>query len=254
LVDFDRQSACIFLNSEMNPKNKKNNPKPTSGQETTLATLLEAIQMPELAAGQPACAVCRLSEAGVERSIRTLFAEFINDEPIRLLVRRSRGFCARHTPLIARLGDPLAVAILYSDLASLTLEDWEAKSKGEGAFARIRTKSTAAQTPCPACTAERETEDRYCHSLADGLGSDRVWSVLETGQALCVPHIEQTAAAAKPIFAATLRKLAAHRLDTLRAELDAIIRHSDYRFRDEPWGSERDAWLRALRHLRRPTD
>ncbi len=33
------------------------------------------------------------------------------------------------------------------------------------------------------------------------------------------------------------------------AELDEFIRKNDYRFRDEPWGQERDAWLRALNAL-----
>ncbi len=222
--------------------------------EATLAALLEAISIAELPAGQVPCAICRLSETGVERALRTLFAEFVNDEPLRLLFRRSRGFCTRHTPLIARLGDPLAVAILYADLAALTLEDWEAKSKSESAFARGRRKATSAMAPCPACTAAAENEERCCRALGAGLNSDEVWNVLGNGHALCVPHIEQTASSAKPLDAARLYKLAVQPLNALRAELDAIIRHSDYRCRDEPWGGERDAWLRALSQLRRPTD
>jgi hypothetical protein len=31
--------------------------------------------------------------------------------------------------------------------------------------------------------------------------------------------------------------------------LDEFIRKSDYRFRDEAWGEERDAWLRAIAAL-----
>jgi len=38
----------------------------------------------------------------------------------------------------------------------------------------------------------------------------------------------------------------------LQAELGEIVRKNDYRFRGEPWGSEKDAWLRALQKLKRP--
>jgi hypothetical protein len=58
--------------------------------------------------------------------------------------------------------------------------------------------------------------------------------------------------AADPIVAARLRRREAQRLAALQAELEEIVRKNDYRFRGEPWGPERDAWLRALAKLRRP--
>ena len=41
-------------------------------------------------------------------------------------------------------------------------------------------------------------------------------------------------------------------MDALVAELEEFVRKNDYRFRDEPWGGERDAWRRALLRLRKP--
>jgi hypothetical protein len=35
----------------------------------------------------------------------------------------------------------------------------------------------------------------------------------------------------------------------LHAELAEIIRKHDYRYRDEPWGPEKDAWSRAAAKL-----
>jgi len=34
--------------------------------------------------------------------------------------------------------------------------------------------------------------------------------------------------------------------ERLTDQLSEIIRKSDYRFLDEPWGEEGDAWLRAI--------
>ena len=38
----------------------------------------------------------------------------------------------------------------------------------------------------------------------------------------------------------------------LQADLDEFIRKSDQRFRDEPFGEERDAWRRALAAISGP--
>ena len=109
--------------------------------------------------------------------------------------------------------------------------------------------------PCPACTAQQEADRRYVRALAAGLehptAQTIVWSALKTHAGLCVPHVEQIAAAATPFSAMRLLKVESERLETLQAELEEIIRKNDYRFRGETWGEEKNAWKRALEKLRR---
>ncbi|HLK56857.1 MAG TPA: DUF6062 family protein, partial [Chthonomonadaceae bacterium] len=107
--------------------------------------------------------------------------------------------------------------------------------------------------PCPACASAEEAQVRYAGALADGLERAEVWSALEAGGVLCVAHAERVLALAKPVPADRLRQLLLVRLEALQAELAEIIRKNDYRFRGEPWGSEKDAWLRALKAITRPT-
>ena len=223
--------------------------------ETSLHELLDALRLQhdparaDADAASLSCPVCTLTRRSVERQVRAFFAEFINDPAARVRFRQSRGFCAHHTPLLAELGDALAVAILYADLAERTRDRWQTERPHRFPFGRNAHKPLA---PCPACSAETDAERRYTQALAAGLERTEVWSRVEAGTGLCVAHIEMILVVASPAGAARLRQLEMQRLSLLQSELEELIRKNDYRFRGETWGAERDAWQRALNKLRRP--
>lgn len=231
-----------------------------TGREAALQEVIDRLRTPPKEK-EPNCALCRLARQSVERGVRLLFAEFVNDPKVRESWRRSGGFCSEHTVLAASLGDALGIAILYIDLARLARErlasppsrrlgswitDFGSKLKPAGA--------SAPRLPCPACALEYEAEARYAAALAAGLehSDGEARTILETGAELCLPHLELTLAAAPPEVADRLRRRELERLAALEAELEEIVRKNDYRFRGEPWGAERDAWLRALSKLRPP--
>lgn len=236
-------------------------PSPTPAYETTLAEILTAlaIAQPTAASGEtvstlppPSCALCRLVARSVERALKAFFAEFVNDPGAREALRRARGFCTQHTILLAALGDSLAIAILYADLADQTRMRWQSESSLSARWKRGLGKTKGDLAPCPACTATAEATERYAGALAAGLAQETVWQALEASPGLCVAHIEEVAVRATPTAAIRLRKQADERLATLQAELEEIIRKNDYRLRGEAWGPEKDAWLRALVFLTRP--
>jgi len=240
-------------------------PEPERSREATLHEILTALRSvdraePASAGAGPettCCALCRLTQRSVERALRGFLAEFVNDPRLRLELRQARGFCAAHTPLLASLGDALAIAILYADLAEQTQQRWLAGKRRALPGKRLRQmlgvpESAARPGACPACLAAQEAESRYSRTLAEGLEAPDTWNALEAGSGLCVPHTELVMAAASPEAAERLRRLEGQRLAALQAELEEIVRKNDYRFRQEPWGPERDAWLRAIRKLPRP--
>ena len=65
-------------------------------------------------------------------------------------------------------------------------------------------------------------------------------------------HIMGVLSAAKPEAMKRFQELEESRLARLQAEMEEFIRKNDYRFRGEAWGTERDAWQRALLKLSRP--
>jgi hypothetical protein len=197
-----------------------------------------------------ACILCSLVAATVTRGIKALFAEFVNDPESRRRIRSARGFCREHTRLIASTGDALGISILYADLADQTMERWRRGTAGVTSGARLIGRSRTA--PCPACDLETEAEARYAGALAAGLSLETVWASLKEGASLCVVHVEKVAVSAKREHAERLLSLESEKLNILTADLNEIIRKHDYRFRNEEWGAESDAWVRALNLLRRP--
>ena len=234
--------------------------------ESALHELLVALQTsveqaePDASDALRACVICRLSARSVERWLRTFLAEYVNDPAARELLRRAQGFCSAHTNVLSSLNEALAIAILYADLARLARERWQQASEPSSASLWRRLRSGGRfphipEAPCPACATQQEADMRYVRALAAGLehstAQTAVWNVLETNAGLCVPHIEQIAAAATPLSATRLLKLESARVENLQAELVEIIRKNDYRFRGEAWGEEKHAWKRALEKLRR---
>lgn len=204
------------------------------------------------------CVLCSLVDRSVERTLRAVLGEYVNDPETRLLLRRAQGYCRLHGRLLAEYGDPLAVAVLYADLARLTRERWQQRTpRGVRGFlfsSLSLQRGRSAPSPCPACIQAREAERRYTEALAAGLLDRETWHALEHGGALCIAHVESVMERAAPEAALRLRNMEMERLTALQAELEEIIRKNDYRFRDEPWGAEKHAWLRALEKLARPRD
>ncbi|MCW3100615.1 MAG: hypothetical protein JWL77_6233 [Chthonomonadaceae bacterium] len=196
------------------------------------------------------CPVCTLVQRSVERQIRAFFTEFVNDPAARTRFRQSRGFCTHHTPLILELGDALAISILYADLAERTQDRWQTGRKWR--FFTGERMGGQPWSPCHACAAEMEAGERYTQALAAGLERPEVWVSVEAEERLCLDHVVGILSAAKPAAAKRFQELEAGRLARLQAELEEFIRKNDYRFRGEAWGTERDAWQRALLKLSRP--
>ena len=242
---------------------------PVPGPEAALAEIVTALResgdavvsslepMPspsgiDVDALAPRCALCRLADRSAERSLRAFFSEFVNDPEVRIRFRKSRGFCRQHTPLLARCGDALGVAILYADLADETRRRWRSNGCGQAGSPFSRWLHPNKVTACPACGAEEDAEARYSAALASGLARDPgLWEIIQASSGLCARHVEKIAIAARPRDAARLLEIECARMDGLFSELEEFVRKNDYRFRTEPWGAERDAWRRALLRLRR---
>ena len=67
---------------------------------------------------------------------------------------------------------------------------------------------------------------------------------------LCLPHLERALRSAPRQAYCFLVEAESEKLNRLLGELSEIIRKNDYRFREEPWGAERDAWMRATGKLK----
>lgn len=202
------------------------------------------------------CVICFLTKRSVEKALKDICSEYVNDVSIRLKLRKSRGFCDSHSEVIARMGDTLAVAILMEDLLGETTDRWNRQEYSyswrrcvESVMSRLNMITPVA--PCLGCISIVESEDRFIRTLADGLLSEELWSAVESSDRICTFHSEKLLKILPPAQAERFRLLKTEHINSLRGELKELIRKNDHRALGEEWGKEKDSWLRALGLLKR---
>ena len=215
------------------------------------------------------CPVCRLEQQDVERYLDRRFYENVNSPAWRDSLRGSFGFCHEHAWLAVdqRLGDALGFSIIYRDILNSILNQLNdgsvpARTSRRGASllkqipAQARNvieKVLSALTPrkrCPVCEHRDEMTRNTLSMLVKELETPEMTAALQASEGLCLPHLRLTFELIKEV-AAQEKLLTIHRakLEGLRAELAEFIRKNDYQAIKEGFGSEGDAWLRAVRMI-----
>ena len=215
---------------------------------------------------EPGCPVCRLEQKSVERYLDSQFYENVNSPAWRDQLRASLGFCHEHAWLGVnqRLGDALGYSIIYHDIVNSILHRIDDQARPTRPAPRRKgwmgqmsetvrdqiERLRAALTPrkrCPACEHRAETTRNILSALVEVLPAPEMTEALQNSEGLCMPHLKETLGA---IGEAALYEqlLAMHRekLEHLKSELAEFIRKNDYQAIQEGFGSERDAWLRAI--------
>lgn len=218
------------------------------------------------ASQEAGCPVCRLVDQAVRRNLDSLFYEYVNDDHVRLGLRKSRGLCNQHAwqAVDEHIGSALGFALLYRDVVAEVVEGLPhaieeepegsnlIRGKLRGRLRRIK-QAVKALTPtkeCPVCTQREETEVRVLESLTLELGNAEFLAALEASDGLCTPHLLRAVQRlGEGSRVEALLAMEHGKLEALHAELSEIIRKNDYRFIDEEWGLESDSWRRAIQKL-----
>jgi hypothetical protein len=187
------------------------------------------------ALAEPGCPLCRRVARAVDRYLRALLYESVNDPEVREGLRASQGFCRQHAWQVQRRASPLSIAILWRDLLSQEL----APEPSANRRARL----------CPACAVAAEAERGHLAALAEHLEAGSLRDEFAASAGLCLPHLRAALRAAKAGAREFLLAAESEKIAALREQLSEIIRKHDYRFRGEPWGREKDAWIRATAKL-----
>ena len=214
----------------------------------------------------PGCPVCRLEGHAVERYLDNKFHESVNSVTWRDELRASLGFCHEHAWLAVnrRLGDALGFSIIYRDLINSIIKQLDNGDNSSPASRRWTSalkhipdqvrdkieKMLSAFTPrkrCPVCEHREETTHRVLSGLAEELNQPNMADALESSDGLCLPHLRGTLEHAKDMSVCeTLLTIHREKLENLSAELGEFIRKSEYQAVKEGFGSEGNAWLRAV--------
>ena len=204
-------------------------------RDSTAFEVREALQ-------HPGCPICRLTVRSVNRWLKSVAYEQVNDIQLRAELRAARGFCNAHAhQWLREAHNVLGTAIIYRDVITAALRDLEPPRGG-----RLRTllggdvaDGRDGRGACPACRTQHEAEARYLEALLALV--DAAPELLEgRADGLCRRH---TRAALRRGGPASERLVAQTRraVQRLLGELDEVIRKEDYRFRHEARTAEERA-------------
>lgn len=212
-----------------------------------------------------ACPICVLINRNVDNFIDALLYESVNDIKIREDIKNSKGYCNYHAWKLQSFGDPLAHAIIYSDLIVSLIREIDVFLKSVKLYEDIenffgmkkenrkllkRLKDYfASNNDCPICSMVRDWEKEYILSFVEYVGSDKGFrEKFKAGGFLCVPHMFKLLEYCRN--KSTIKEIMAVQLDKYKKLLNLlneIKRKSDYRFVNEPKSDEEKvAWIRAV--------
>ncbi len=180
------------------------------------------------------CPICSLVERGERSFIESVLYEHPLDPQVHIALKRSLGFCRRHSDLAAEIVlskpeiDPIAVAVLYEDLARKVLDDL---SGGE----------VRQEAPCPVCSLMKELEDIYLRTFISRV--EVIREAYERGPAvLCLRHFLKL----KPHIS-WLNQVQMRKIEGLLRDLQGFIEKRDYSSRGKLTEEELSSWRVALK-------
>jgi hypothetical protein len=198
---------------------------------------------------QAGCIVCRAAKQSTRRYLDSWKYELFTEVGIRGDLRKSQGFCHKHTWELAGMGAGLPLAQAYRDIISDTVEQIQGVGEpllggSNGLLRRIFDVPPARRerAPCPACIQHQKAEERYLDTIRKVLVLDDFYKRFASSNGLCLEHFAQACVGLSGDGLGRLKKAELDCLQRLEGQLGELIRKHDYRFKDEERGEEMVSW------------
>ncbi|MDH7479138.1 MAG: DUF6062 family protein [Syntrophomonadaceae bacterium] len=218
------------------------------------------------------CPVCSISAASATRYLKFLLHENVNSLTSRINIHRSWGFCNEHAWELKEmeekfyhtaLGYPIILEGLLNSAISVTRELREQLAgkvlqNGDGGFFRRKRKPAGKireivdrlkpSGPCPACKARDEASNTYASFFMRFIVTEEFREMFDNSDGLCLRHfLSCLEKAENPEALITLVDSQLGIWGSLSRELGEYLRKMDYRYSQEPKGTEQDSWIRCIR-------
>ena len=235
---------------------------------------------------QPGCPLCRVRDDAVTHAIAWLWVEGYNDWEWRERLATSAGMCREHwwqamtsERSHAFGASSVAESFTHAALHDLAQCEQELRARTEsggadgvryhprqwwtwlrslrGTRSRTGAGANAGAGACPLCETAALEERVALRRLFLALADSEAWADYERSDGLCLTHLRWALndSPADPLAHAVAVALITdtrRRLGALAEEFARFFHTMDYRFHDEPRGSEQTAWLRGVERFTGP--
>jgi len=208
----------------------------------------------------PGCPLCNRVKKISWKFLDNLFYERVLDGGTRVGLIEAKGFCNWHAWMSTEiLNSDSGIAIIYKQLLDIEIErlsNWIktagslVKKSNLRAYRKILNTMFSSWThkaSCPICKSVQDHERMDERVLLDFIDEDEFSKEFEKSSGICIRHLVdviQTAKAHPNLPLLVGKQLQKYKF--LSHELGEYDRKRDYRFSNEPKGSEVDSWKRVL--------
>ncbi len=198
------------------------------------------------------CPICFLVKKTIHKAMDDFLYESVNDPDVREKIIISSGFCNRHSWTLQKLGDGFGQAIIYNDLVSKVLNQFQENNTTASIKGLVKQLKASQQSRkfCMFCTQEQEVEERYISTFWESFDEPEFIIEYKNSFGLCLPHLSSALNKSKNIkLSQELSDIEIVKLTNLVKELKEFMRKHDYRFSKEGFKEEGDSWIRAIEKL-----
>jgi hypothetical protein len=215
------------------------------------------------------CPLCSIEKKSDDDFIEALFTEMVMDVRLNPQLVKDYDFCHEHFEKLYRYPDKCGLAvltnrILYSKRENLKLaasnKTETKKASFKGLFGKDKTVSEKVQgKQCLLCTRLDSTMDNYLETLISLWCKDQSFRDLyKASRGLCLKHFNTMLALSeeniknesqKTEFKTVTLEIQEKNMARLQEELEWFISKFDYRFKEEPWKTSKDALIRTVQKL-----
>lgn len=187
---------------------------------------------------EKSCPICSLIVTRKNALMKFILYEGVNDRGVRAQLCDSDGICNVHAYQMLDLGDPLAHAIIYSDILNRFIDDTGV----------LREPVASVHEKCYFCQSLDHSESAYVKAFALNFADEEFRNKYIEHGIVCVPHNKAVLAKIKdPALQLVFKNASKAQYRDLIGNLSEIKRKSDYRNSKEAWtAAEKEAWKKVV--------
>jgi len=202
------------------------------------------------------CPVCNVVDKYVKRYLDNFLYENVNSPSVRIQLRETLGFCNQHAWQAVEMKDGLGISIVYEDILKTALESFEKYQIKDNATIKQKKGATKnsflpaiknQEVSCPACKLGKEVEQNCIELIIKNLKEPAFNELYKNSDGLCLKHLKLLIEySSDSKITQEIINIERENILSLISDLQEYQRKHDYRFSHEPFGKEKDSWIRAV--------
>lgn len=226
-------------NNIFKKSNSKNNHTSKSFHE-----LLEAFK-------KEGCPLCRVVTFSIDSYFEGMFYESVNDPKVRSDLRKSLGYCIKHSlqlkKVVEKTYNKFGASIIFKDITKELIKKLDKLSR----LSLKELKKIEISNPnCPACTRQQSYENNYYFEIMANLENEDFFNKFLESDGFCFHHL---LGLLKMIKNSTTRNKIIEnqkiKLSKISKDLEAFIEKHGYQNKEKIAPDEANAFEKALRKI-----